>query len=49
MNASNDHQIKLRFSTSLLKPENYVLELSGISPEGSTQLLTTYPFRIVTK
>jgi anti-sigma-K factor RskA len=34
---------------SLLRPQNYVLELSGVSPGGSAEFISSYPFRVVIK
>lgn len=41
-------QVQLRISTKLLKPQNYILELSGIATDGSAEIVGSYRFRIKT-
>lgn len=44
-----DHGMKIRLPASLLRMQNYVLELSGISATGAVEIIGGYPFRVVTQ
>jgi hypothetical protein len=41
------HELRFKLPASLLKPQNYVLELSGISARGARENLSSYPFKVV--
>lgn len=41
--------VGIRVPASLLNQQNYVVELSGISPGGAAQSVDSYPFRVVTQ
>jgi DNA repair exonuclease SbcCD ATPase subunit len=43
----NSQSIRLRLPASLLKPQNYALELSGISENGDAEIVGSYPFRVM--
>ncbi|MCI0412329.1 hypothetical protein L0222_05940 [bacterium] len=42
-----DKSIKIRLPAHLLKSQNYVLELSGISSGGVSEIISSYPFRVI--
>ena len=44
-----DKRIHVRLLASLLKPQNYLVELEGISGSGAVEIVSSYPFRIVTQ
>jgi hypothetical protein len=44
-----DKPIQFKLPASLLKSQNYLLELSGISAGGTAQIVGSYPFRVVTQ
>jgi hypothetical protein len=39
--------VRLRIAAELLKPQNYTLELSGITANGTAEIVGSYPFRVV--
>lgn len=39
--------IRFRLPANLLKTQNYVLELSGISTSGPPEIVSSYPFRVI--
>ena len=41
--------VSVSFRAGLLKPQNYIAELTGISAQGSAELIAGYPFRAVLK
>jgi hypothetical protein len=41
--------LQFRLPANLLKPQNYVLELSGISASGVAEIVSSYPFRVSTQ
>lgn len=41
--------VSVSFPTQLLKQQNYVLELSGVAPDGRAELLSEYPIRVAIK
>ncbi|HKE32396.1 MAG TPA: hypothetical protein VKD65_11780 [Candidatus Angelobacter sp.] len=41
--------VSVSFRAGLLKPQNYIAELTGISAQGSSELIAGYPFRAVLK
>jgi hypothetical protein len=45
--ASKVKSVGVRLPASLLKAQNYVLELSGISRAGKAENLSSYPFRVL--
>jgi hypothetical protein len=42
-------ELAITFAVSLLKQQNYVLELSGVPAQGSEELLSSYAFKVVVK
>lgn len=50
LNAGRENKlIQFRLPASLLKAQNYVLELSGILPGGTAEIVGTYSFRVITR
>lgn len=45
--SGNNRLVRLRLPASLLKPQNYVLELSGISGNGAAEIVGSYAFRVM--
>ncbi len=45
--AANSKSLTLGFRAAILKPQTYVLRVSGISAEGVTEIVGDYPFRVV--
>ena len=45
--AANSKTLSLGFRAALLKPQTYVLRVSGISEKGAAEILGDYPFRVV--
>jgi hypothetical protein len=39
--------VSITLPASTLMPRNYVVELSGISPQGPPELVASYPFRVL--
>jgi hypothetical protein len=39
--------IGVSFSATLLKPQNYILRVSGLTAGGSTEIISDYPFKVV--
>ena len=47
LRADNKGRFRLNLPGNLLKPQNYVLELSGVSENGIAERVGFYPFRVV--
>jgi hypothetical protein len=45
--AGGTREVTVTLAASLLKPRNYSIELSGVSRQGSKELLSSYPFKVV--
>jgi len=45
--AANSKTLSLEFRAALLKPQTYVLRVSGISAKGVAEIVGDYPFRVV--
>jgi len=43
----DDRTLKVSFSAGLLKPQGYALQVSGISKNGQSEVLSDYPFKVV--
>jgi len=43
----DDRTLKVSFSAVLLKPQGYALQVSGISANGQSEVLSDYPFKVV--
>jgi len=43
----NAQALSVRFSTSLLNPQAYTLQVSGISASGKSEIMSDYPFKVV--
>lgn len=43
----DDRILKVSFSAGLLKPQGYTLQVSGISANGQSEVLSDYPFKVV--
>jgi hypothetical protein len=41
--------VSCAFPATLLKPQNYLVQLSGLRANGASEFVTTYPFRAVVK
>ena len=44
---SNAQALSVSFSASLLKPQAYTLQVSGISASGKSEIMSDYPFKVV--
>jgi hypothetical protein len=44
-----NNSVQIKIPASLLRPQNFLMELSGISDNGSAEIVSSYPFRIATK
>lgn len=44
---SDDRTLNVSFSAGLLKPQGYALQVSGISKNGQSEVLSNYPFKVV--
>jgi hypothetical protein len=49
LKANKNNSVQIQIPASLLRPQNYLIELSGISTNGTAEIVGTYPFRIATK
>lgn len=47
LKTSGQRIVRVSLRASLFNPQNYVLELSGISATGTADLVSSYPFRVV--
>ena len=45
--AGDSKTISVSFRAAVLKPQNYVLRVSGISAKGAAEIVGDYPFRVV--
>ena len=45
----NKHAISFAFRSALLKAKNYLVQLNGVHPNGTAELISSYPFRGVVK
>jgi hypothetical protein len=43
----NDRILSVTFSADLLKPQSYALQVTGISANGQSEVLSDYPFQVV--
>lgn len=43
----DDRTLNVSFSAGLLKPQGYALQVSGISANGQSEVLSDYPFKVV--
>jgi hypothetical protein len=43
----NGKAISISFSSGLLKPQTYVMQVSGVSANGKTEVMSDYPFKVV--
>jgi hypothetical protein len=43
----NGEAISVSFPSSLLKPQTYVMQVSGVSANGKTEVMSDYPFKVV--
>jgi hypothetical protein len=43
----DDRTLNVSFSAGLLKPQGYALQVSGISKNGQSEVLSNYPFKVV--
>jgi hypothetical protein len=43
----NSRTVSVTFSAKLLKTQNYILELSGVSDSGVVELISSYPFKAI--
>jgi hypothetical protein len=41
--------VQINVPANLLKPQSYLMELSGISASGAAEIISSYPFRIATQ
>lgn len=39
--------VSVRFSSGLLKPQTYVMQVSGVSADGKVEVISDYPFKVV--
>jgi hypothetical protein len=43
----DDRTLNVSFSAALLRPQEYALQISGISKNGQSEVLSDYPFKVV--
>jgi hypothetical protein len=43
----DERTLNVSFSAGLLKPQGYALQVSGISKNGQSEVLSNYPFKVV--
>jgi hypothetical protein len=44
-----NNSVQIKIPVSLLLPQNFLIELSGVSTDGTAEIVSSYPFRITTK
>ncbi len=49
LEADKNNSVQAQIPASLFKPQNYLMELSGISTSGTAEIVNSYPFRIATQ
>lgn len=49
LEADKNNSVQVQIPASSLKPQNYLMELSGISTSGTAEIVNSYPFRIATE
>ena len=47
--ADTNNSVQVQIPVNIVKPQNYLMELSGISADGTAEIVSSYPFRIATK
>lgn len=47
--ADENNSVQVRIPVSLLRSQNYLMDLSGISANGAAEIVSSYPFRISTQ
>ena len=45
--ANNGQAVSVSFSSGLLKPQTYLMQVSGVSANGKTEVMSDYPFKVV--
>ncbi|MDX6527809.1 MAG: hypothetical protein QOH41_99 [Blastocatellia bacterium] len=45
--ANNGQVVSVGFSSGLLKPQTYLMQVSGVSANGKTEVMSDYPFKVV--
>jgi hypothetical protein len=45
--ADTDKALRVSFSSGLLKSQTYVMQVSGVSANGKTEVMSDYPFKVV--
>jgi hypothetical protein len=45
--ADNGRVVSVSFSSGLLKPQTYVVQISGVSANGKIEVMSDYPFKVV--
>jgi hypothetical protein len=43
----NGRALRINFPASLLKPDTYILQVSGIAANGASEVMSDYPFKVV--
>ncbi|MCI0444646.1 hypothetical protein L0152_15745 [bacterium] len=49
LQADKNNSVQVQIPASLLKQQNYLMELSGISDNGTAEIINSYPLRIATQ
>jgi hypothetical protein len=44
-----NNSVQIKIPASLLKPQSYLMELSGVSASGASEIVSSYPFRVETQ
>ena len=47
--ARDGKTISVKFPAALLRPQAYLVRLTGVSPNGAAEIISDYPFRVVSK
>jgi len=47
--SSAGRTVIVSIASELLKPQHYTLDLSGVRASGRSEVITSYPFRVMTK
>ena len=47
--ARDGKTISVKFPAGLLRPQAYLVRLTGVSPNGAAEIISDYPFRVVNK
>jgi hypothetical protein len=49
LKADKKNSIQIQVPANLLQPQNFLIELSGISTDGNAEVISSYPFKVATQ